>query len=154
MKFIPKWNNADIDKIISEQIDRVKQAVIMRFQFIGERFVTNARLNGTYNDITANLRSSIGYVILKDGVQLFDNFQQAGKSVKGTGAGKGVKTAQTVAEGVASKYSKGLVLICVAGMEYAAAVEARGRDVITGSSLTAKTDLKNAIEQIQAKIRA
>jgi len=36
---------------------------------------------------------------------------------------------------IKSKY-KGLVLIGIAGMEYAAAVEAKGYDVITGSAPT------------------
>jgi hypothetical protein len=42
-------------------------------------------------------------------------------------------------------------VIVVAGMSYAAAVESKGRDVLTGSSQVAVSSLKKAIERINDK---
>lgn len=103
----------------------VDNKTLQTLQFVGEKFVNKARLTGNYTDRTGNLRSSIGYIILKDGKTIDRNFQ--GKS-------KGKQQAQSVASEVALQYPKGFVLIGVAGMEYAAYVEAKGFDVITGSA--------------------
>lgn len=142
MKFQPQFTANGIKSIIADRFVRIKQAMIMRLYRVGENFITNGRLNGTYTDQTGNLRSSIGYVILRDGVQLFEKFQ---------GDGEGVAQAKKICEEQKTKYPTGLVLICVAGMEYAAAVESKGYDVITGSSLIAITELKEGLAQLQNK---
>lgn len=130
---------ADIEGYIIQQANAANKAVIQTFQFVGETFVRNARLSGNYNDITGNLRSSIGYIILKDGEQLSANFEQG---PKGTDRETGVLRAAEVAGEVGVKYPKGIVLVCVAGMDYALYVEAKGLEVITNSSLEATTQLK------------
>lgn len=130
---------------ITQQTERGEKAIIQTFQFAGEQFVRDARLAGDYNDITGNLRSSIGYVILKDGNQLFDNFGQAGN---GSDQATGVQIGIQVAEEVASFYPKGIALICVAGMKYAAAVEAKGREVITGTSLEIEVKLQQLLNAL------
>lgn len=48
-------------------------------QRTGEEFVKIARLEGNYIDHTGNLRSSIGYVIVKDGRIVGKNFQLSEK---------------------------------------------------------------------------
>jgi hypothetical protein len=45
-------------------------------------------------------------------------------------------------------------LIVVAGMDYAAAVESRGKDVLTASSIKAKNELKQAIKDLKRKVKA
>lgn len=105
---------------------------------IGLKFVSEARLNtkieklppltyphdskGFY-DISANLRSSIGYIVQKDTKEISSNFE--GKS---EGKNKGLATAKKIA----SKFT-GYSLILVAGMDYAVAVESKGYDVISSS---------------------
>jgi hypothetical protein len=144
VKLVPKFTKVQIQQMLESKIGVIQQAVLSRLQRIGETFVTNARLNGTYKDQTGNLRSSIGYVILKNGEQVFENFE--GK----TSTGK--QTAKSAAQDIASKYPTGYVLIGVAGMEYAAAVESRGYEVITSSSITAREELKTALQGLQKKI--
>ena len=41
--------------------------LVKQLSFIGEECIRIARESGSYNDITGNLRSSIGYVVLVDG---------------------------------------------------------------------------------------
>lgn len=144
ISIVPKLNKADISKIINEKKDAIEQVIILRIKRIGETFVKNARERGEYKDRTGNLRSSVGYVILKNGVQLFESFPGSKK--------QGNQKAKEAIEEAKRSLTKGFVLIVVAGMEYAAAVESRGLDVLTSSSKIAENDLKIAIKTIQSKI--
>jgi len=145
VKLVFKLNKSDIRKLLNERKQRIEQALLLRLLRIGEEFVTNARNNATFTDRTGNLRSSIGYVILKDGKQIEQNFQRVGKGKSG------VAVAKEVAKEAATNFPTGYVLICVAGMDYAAAVESKGYDVITSSSILAEGSLKNAIKTIESK---
>lgn len=136
---------ADIEKFIANSIERSQQAVLNAYKYAGEQFVIDARTNGNYNDITGNLRSSIGYIVLVNGELIAGNFERAGA---GTGGDEGVAAGESFAAEFAENYPKGIVLICVAGMDYAAAVEAKGRDVITGSTLEIKAKIETLLKQI------
>jgi len=153
----PKFTNDQLRQIIQSKKDRIEAAVISLLQFVGEKFVTNARNNGAYKDHTGNLRSSAGYVILRNGEQIFQNFQVFPQvDPNAEGAGQGVQKAQAaideVAEKLKEKFPTGLILIGVAGMDYAAAVESKGYDVITSSSMQAKSDLEEGLKQLKGKI--
>jgi hypothetical protein len=136
---------ADMQAYINQQVDVSYKAVIATFQYVGETFVRNARLNGNYVDRTGNLRSSIGYIILQNGQQLAQNFAEG---PNGTDRATGVLNGITIAEEIAVEYPKGIVLICVAGMDYALYVENKGFDVITASSLEAQTQLKELLSSL------
>jgi hypothetical protein len=157
----PKLSKSQIRDLLQERSERIFRAAQLRLQRVGENFVNNARLNGAYKDHTGNLRSSVGYVILSNGIQVDANFHPV------PGAAKlnpgltdqvtqivGPAKAQQVIDDIAKKYPGGLVLIVVAGMEYAAAVEAKGFDVLTGSSLIAKEDLRKSFEELQKKVNS
>jgi len=137
-----RFTKADVKKMFDIQTKRIDDAILSRLQYIGENFVNNARNNNTYLDQTGNLRSSIGYIIMKNGKVLFENFKEANK---GTEKAKGVSTGKKFAKELKVGMTKGYVLIGVAGMDYAAAVESRGKDVLTASSIIAKKDLIKAI---------
>ncbi len=139
-----QFTGAGIAKVLQKKVDNINKAVFDRLSRVGEKFVTNARDNDTYKDQTDNLRSSIGYIILKDGVQLQSNFQ--GKNQVGVGRGR------QVAEEVADQYPKGWVFIGVAGMDYAAKVEKNGYDVITASSIIAENNLRKGLASLSKKI--
>lgn len=151
----PKFTRAQLKEVLDRRKENLGQAILLRLQRIGETFVTNARNNGNYKDHTGNLRSSIGYVILKDGVQLFDNtktFPQVDPTA--TGVLDGATQASNLLGDIAVAFPNGYVLIVVAGMEYAAAVESKGLDVLSSSSLIAASDLKKAIETLTNKVNA
>lgn len=138
----PMFTKDDVRAALKQQAARYKKAVFSRLQFIGETFIADARNNGSYTDRTGNLRSSKGYIILEDGVQVTENFE---------GESEGQQKGRAVAAQVAQNAPTGFVLICVAGMEYAAAVEAKGFDVITMSSIKAEAALKRAMERIKKR---
>lgn len=139
----PDFNIEQFRRGLQQKREGMERAIVSRFRFIGETFIVNARSNDTYKDQTGNLRSSIGYVILKDGKQIEALFP--GETAEGKAQ------AEQVIEDLAIRYTKGYVLIVVAGMDYALAVETKGYDVLTASSIVAERDLKKAIDNLQKK---
>ncbi len=131
---------------MQDQIDNAKAKTIEALKYAGEEFVNKARATKTYVDDTGNLRASIGYVILDDGHIIDRNFKAANQ---GDEDGKdGVTAGLNFVDEVSSQYPKGLVLIGVAGMSYAAAVESLGYDVITGSAPN-DNDIKDLLGAIK-----
>lgn len=161
LKISPKFTASQIHEALQIRVKMVDKVLQTRLEFIGEQFVKDAREDGAYTDQTGNLRNSIGYLILKDGVVLRQNFRRSasvkkritrgknkGQERTTTGSGDGVAVGKDLAYESAEKFPKGYVLIVVAGMDYAAAVESKGKDVLTGSSDKATKELKKAIVQI------
>lgn len=144
VKIAAKFTKAEIKKLMLDKKQRLVDVIIFNLNSIGEQFVINARANKTYKDRTGNLRSSIGYVVMFNGAQLNENF---------SGTVNGVKFAKKAIAEIKQKYPTGIVLICVAGADYALYVESKGYDVISGASLQAESDLKKAIKKIQLKIK-
>ena len=135
----PMFSLGAIKNYMQDQIDEIANKSIQALQYEGELFVTRARQSGNYTDRTGNLRASIGYIILQDGKIVDQNFE---------GKNEGVAKARKTANEVALDYPKGMVLIGVAGMGYAAAVESRGFDVITGSAPNSN-DIKDLLGAIK-----
>lgn len=125
--------------MFSLKLKRIDSAIVSRFIFIGETFVINARsktaAEGGFNDQTGNLRSSICYVVFKDGIK--------------RSPGNIPDLSRKLVEELKSKHLSGYVLIVVAGMNYAAAVESKGKDVLTGSSIKAKAMVQAAIKDFK-----
>lgn len=146
MALVPTFNNIQIRKHLRDSLIKIRLAAVRRLQRVGETFINNARTIKTYKDRTSNLKNSKGYIILEDGKEVADGGFPAG----GTGEAVG----RSVLAGIADNYKTGLVLICVAGMDYAAAVEAKGYDVITGSSQIAIGDLKRSMAELRNKVNS
>ena len=109
------------------------------------KLVTYAKELNTYTDRTNNLRSSIGYVLYKDGEKIGASFAKSGVGVEGDGA-QGTEKGENYAVDVAGKYPEGYVLVLAAGMHYAAYVEAKGYDVLTGASLKMDDEITKYFE--------
>jgi len=143
----PLFSGSSIDE--DRLIAIFQKKMLMLLQAAGEQFVKIAREEGSYKDRTGNLRSSIGYVIVSDGTILEYAFQKAGEGSEGD---KGVDAGYELAKKISTSYTTGMVLIGVAGMNYALAVEAiKGLDVITGASIQTEQWLKKAIKAISNK---
>jgi len=97
-----------------------EERALAKLQYLGELFLEISRASGNYTDRTGNLRSSLGYVVALNGEIVSRNF----------GGGKGGERSEKLASQIASRHSKGYVLICMAGMEYSIYVALRGYDVI------------------------
>ena len=137
---IKRLTRADAaERYVGEQLERMQRAIVYNLQYIGEQCVAHARSlpsppaeagasphQPNYIDRTGNLRSSIGKVV------------EGGRcpSIKegGEGAGQGEAFASEV---VAREFPHGIVLVVVAGMNYAAHLSARGYDVLDSAEVLA-----------------
>ncbi len=126
MSLIPMFTMSAVSNRTLQYVNDKQRRMIMSLARIGERFISNAKVNGAYTDRTGNLRSSLGYVVILDG-------EVQRQSIKGDKP-EGRMEAETLLDELAAEYGEGIVLIVVAGMEYAAAVESKGFDVLTGSA--------------------
>ncbi|GAO43794.1 hypothetical protein [Flavihumibacter petaseus] len=164
MKFTPQFSSYDITEFIRRQVSVVENATLDQLQQIGEQFVRDARSTSTYKDRTRNLRGSIGYIILKDGAVVFGNFVEPNRKSTGKRTTKkakkesvenfvGTELGRKLAIEIGKEHPVGYVLVVVAGMSYAGYVEAKGYDVLTGSSLSAEANLVKAINKIQARLK-
>lgn len=177
--FIPLWNKGIVHKMFADVGVRAEYLILDMLIRTGEEFEKTARQNGDYQNWTGNLRSSIGYAVLKDGKIIKEsafekvqgsgansaivgfttkegrtvNFHAKGKSGDGS---EGQRIGRELIHELASTYNKGYVLLCVAGMRYAMFVEAIGnRDVITRSAYHAidfiKTQSKILLKDINKR---
>lgn len=117
----PMWSDKEVERWFDYYVDRAEERIYRLLQRAGEEFVKIARKKGNYQDRTGNLRSSIGYVIIKDGDILTENYEQ---STSGTDKQTGIREAKRLVSELASVYSDGWVLVGVAAMPYAVYVEA------------------------------
>jgi len=141
-----RFTPADIKARFDNFMKVIEKRQINRLQYLGEQCVAKARLNGDYMDQTGNLRSSIGYVVFKNGVALHVNFEQTLNGLKGKNEG------MNVAIKAGSKFKSGVCLVVVAGMNYALSVESKGRDVLTSTELFAKQELPRMMAELQRNI--
>ncbi|MBC5635180.1 HK97 gp10 family phage protein [Parabacteroides hominis] len=118
---IPMWSDREVGRWFDYFVDRAEEQIYKLLQRAGEEFVKIARKKGNYKDHTGNLRSSIGYVIVKDGDILTENYEQ---STIGTDKQTGIREAKRLVSELTSVYSDGWVLVGVAAMPYAVYVEA------------------------------
>lgn len=148
-KLTPAFTEADLQKQMDEIISRIVRVTKNELNQLGLEMLRNARMKtaaqGGFNDQTGNLRSSIGFILMYDGEVLHDDFQA---SAKGTDRATGVQKAKDTAEEIAAEKPEGWAIILVAAMEYATWVEAKNKDVITGSTLNANTKLQTALNNV------
>lgn len=121
-----------INGYIEAQVKRQEAAIEYRLDSIGEQCVNAARASQGYKNQTGNLRSSTGYVVVRDGRIVRQSDFEAIQ-----GGTDGSKRGKEYAEKLAKNYPKGYALIIVAGMDYAAYVSATGRDVLDSAELLA-----------------
>ena len=133
MGLTPLYTSNDVKEVFDTFVEDVDVQLIQLFAYVGEEFVNQARNIRTYKDRTGNLRSSIGYVVALDGEVKIGDFE---------GTGEGKARAKELVKEVLSDSSTGIVLIGVAGMQYASYVESKGYDVISGSVPKASKILK------------
>ena len=142
---VNKTNKNEIRANIEAFKGRIIDSLIQRLSYIGEECVRIARQNGSYNDITGNLRSSIGYVVLYDGKPVVYGASKQYSGSQGNGE-KGAAAAEALLNKVQAKYPWGVVLIVCAGMKYAAYVEnIHHKDVLTSAELKAESLAKKLL---------
>ena len=141
---------------LDELMQRIENVYIIRLIKAGEIACQEAIKSGTYENLTGNLRSSIGYIIAYNGKIIKeggfykiqgcgDNMQKVefttkdGKNVSFWAKGKfgdGSNGSKIGLEFARSKISTtGYSFVLVAGMEYASYVSSKGYDVLDSGIL-------------------
>lgn len=133
----------EINAYLARKIEIRVKAIIRTLHYIGISCINEARDNGTYQDQTGNLRNSVGYVIVRDG-QIVDG---SAFDLKEEGW-EGKAAAERIIQQQVAKFPHGIVLIVVAGMNYASAVEARNLNVLTSAELLAEQLAPQIMQQI------
>lgn len=137
---------------VKEAVEKSEQLIVRNLQTVGEYAIGFARDWGLYTDRTGNLRSSVGYIIAKNGKEIFKaGFDAAANSgTEGeTGAREGYKYALELVKNHSGKYA----LIFVAGMFYAEYVEKAGYDVLIGTEIEAKEFARQLFSQISKQAK-
>lgn len=142
IEFIPPQGS--IDSVFDEIEQREEDAIITNLSYVGETAIIIAREEGDYRDITGNLRSSIGYVVLQDGKVITKAIVERTKD--GT---EGAKQLEELLPKLQSEYRTGFALIVVAGMNYAAYVEdIHHRVVLSSAKLKAEELAKELLNRL------
>lgn len=145
----PLFDQKSLERWFEHFQSKAEDKMLALLQAGGEKFIEIARKSGSYKDQTGNLRSSIGYIIAKDGEVVKENFVESDKGTdKTTGKYKGHR----LAEKVSLSHANGYVLVGVAGMEYAAALEAKGYEVASGANAQCEKYLRDALKSVFSKI--
>lgn len=97
-----------------------------------------------YIDDTGNLRQSLGFVVYDHGKRVFSGVD---------GNGEGTRKADELCEEVAGEYPDKIVCVVVAGMNYAAYVESKGYDVISGSIKAKEGLLRQYLEEVIKNVK-
>lgn len=151
--FKANFTHKQVHSTFAEYSLRIHRAMVTMLQYIGEECVAIAREQGTYNDRTGNLRNSIGYVLMRNGDIINQNFEEkVASKVVDAANGKGILEGQALAQELAKRFSNGYALIVVAGMHYAYYVETRGYDVLDSAERNAMQRVPVLVKQLQKQI--
>lgn len=151
--FKANFSMGDVHNHFADYAVRVHRATVKVLQYIGEQCVKLAREKGTYNDITGNLRNSIGYVLVKNGSIISKNFEAKVESkVLSSANGKGILEGEALAVELASRVEKGYALIVVAGMHYAHYVETLNKDVLDSAERWADEQVPRLMQRLKNQV--
>lgn len=136
--------SSQLNLMIAERIMRLKQTIIRNLSIVGEKVRNEALENGSYTDRTKNLRSSVGYIIVADGNIVYES--QFGRPGQATEEGRtaGLEYARSLAK----EFPNDIILIVVAGMNYAKYVSARGYNVLESAELMAEKLIPKLKQQL------
>ena len=145
MGIAPQFGKGTVASSVLAFRERLDKAVIFRLNYLGESLARYAKDNHTYTDQTGNLTNSIAYAVARENkiVTTGGNNQP----------GEGAETAQKVLQEYVSTLTHTYSLIVVAGMNYAAYVEAKGYNVILPAELKAKTEFPEVMRKLSEAAR-
>ena len=123
----------------------IEKALIYSLGAFVAELENHAKESAEYKDITSNLKSSIGGMLLKDGVPV---------SYKGfVGAPSGASKGKEFINSLIGNYTSGYTILLVAGMEYASPLENyHGYNVLKKTELKMNRDLPKVLDKLKMQI--
>ena len=149
------FNESRSMREVQRQADTLNQKIINAYIYDAEQFIINARGQGQghemgqYEDVTANLRKSIGYYLFHNGELVVgkEPGEFVGKVSEGKLSSSEIKSINTEAIQDFIKKS-GFQLILIAGMNYASYVESNSYNVISYQADVCMIDLSLHLERL------
>lgn len=133
--------------------ERIEEGFIDKLNYLALeaiRYIRDRSEEESWRDHTGNLRSSIGYILVFNGLTV----HRGGFEVVRNGR-QGAADGRRYAEELASKYPAGYALIVVAGMEYASYVEAmENKDVLASGKVFLEKKVKELTDNFLNNIAA
>lgn len=126
---------------------KLDEAIKTKFKYLGEELAKYAKDNHNYTDQTGNLTNSIGYAVVHNNEIVYSSVDNG----SGVADDSALQAAKEMAQTIYG--NNGYSLIIVAGMNYAAYVEAKGYNVILPAELKAKKDFINEIAKVLTKFQ-
>lgn len=151
MAIKPNFTKDDVRERFDAFLNEIEKKQIARLQRLGEMCLVEARTNKGYMMQTGALLSSTGYEVFVDGVAIHSQFDAA-SGAESNAAEMGIKSGQSIAETI-GKGTKGIALVVVAGMNYAAYVEAKGYNVLSSAEHLAERELPRMLEKLISNIK-
>ena len=151
MAIKPNFTKDDVRKRFDAFLNEIEKKQIARLQRLGEMCLVEARTNKGYMMQTGALLSSTGYEVFVDGVAIHSQFDAA-SGAESNAAETGIKSGQSIAETI-GKGKKFIALVVVAGMNYAAYVEAKGYNVLSSAEHLAERELPRMLEKLISNIK-
>lgn len=151
MAIKPNFTKDDVRKRFDAFLNDIEKKQIARLQRLGEMCLVEARTNKGYMMQTGALLSSTGYEVFVDGVAIHSQFDAA-SGAESNAAEMGIKSGQSIAETIGNG-TKGIALVVVAGMNYAAYVEAKGYNVLSSAEHLAERELPRMLEKLISNIK-
>ena len=141
----------DVRKRFDAFLAEIEKKQIDRLNRLGEMCLIEARNNKGYMMQTGALLSSTGYKVVVDGVAVHSQFDAASGAESGAAA-TGMKSGSDLADKI-GKETKGVALVVVAGMNYAAYVEAKGYNVLSSAEHLAERELPRMLDKLITNIK-
>lgn len=142
------FNEADLERWINDDvqdwIDEMTQALLKAGKILVDKARAKTKSEGGFNNITWNLRSSIGLCAVNQGKIVETYFPPIGKGEHGNTVGR--EMAERLA--LYSQGKEGVVVVFVAGENYAPFVQATKSDVIYHVIGDNWEKLENALKSI------
>lgn len=132
-----------VAQYMTEEIDRLTNAIVYNLCYVGERVRNEAVANGSYKDQTRHLRGSVGYVVVVDG-----KIHKLGDFGRNDSPSEAKSEGVSFAKSLVSRFPTGIVLIVVAGKNYAVHVSNKGYNVLDSAELLAEKLVPQMLKQL------
>lgn len=141
---------------LNARAQRIVENFLMNLDYLGlqsVRYIRDRTADESWMDQTGNLRSSIGYIVVRDGeICKSGGFETVNGPKRDKSSADGSAEGRSYAERLAANYPTGYALIVVAGMEYAAYVEAKAnKDVLAGGEIFLKKEVRKLVRRFRQK---
>lgn len=140
--------NARAQRIVERYLEELD-----KLGYDANRYIRDRTAEESWKDRSGNLRSSIGYIVVRDGeICKSGGFERVEGPKRDKSSEDGSAEGRSYAERLAANYPTGYALIVVAGMEYAAYVEAKAnKDVLAGGEIFLKKEVRKLVRRFSQK---